>query len=344
MGFTLGELAKRLDADLSGDAELLLSGMAEIKQAKPDQLCFAESEAYLDELIENHAGGAIVPIDFPDIEHRNLLRVKDPRMAFIKAMELFTPDRQLTGIHPSAVIDTSAKLGKGVGVGPNVVIEGTVEIGEGSNIRAGCYIGKNVSIGNNCEIGPNASVLEDSVLGDRCILHPGACIGADGYGFKWLGDHHHKIPQLGNAILGNDVEIGANSCVDRATLGSTTVGNGTKLDNLVHIAHNDEIGKHVLMTSLVGIAGSSKIGDNVILAGQSGVADHVTIGDGVLVGAKSAVMKDVPAGEKIWGIPARPMGKAMKEQAALSKLAKKLGEFRKLQKDIEALKSHLDEE
>lgn len=342
MSFSVITIAEHLEGTVEGDTSLSFIGLAEIEQAQPDQLCFAESTKYLPAIESSSAGALIVHRDFPSLVGKTLIRVDNPRLGFIQAMELFSPDHTFSGVHESSVIAASVELGQNVGIGPNVVIEEGVKIGSNVFIRAGTFIGESVTIGNNCDIGPNVSILYGCTIGSNCLLHPGVCIGSDGYGYRWLQDHHHKIPQLGTVVVEDNVEIGSNSCIDRATMAETRIGTGTKIDNLVHIAHNNKIGKNVIMTALVGIAGSSKIGDGVILAGQAGVIDHVEIEKGVMVGAKSLVTKDIRANENVWGIPARPMSKTKKQLASIFKLPRALQQIISVRKELDALKTRLE--
>jgi UDP-3-O-[3-hydroxymyristoyl] glucosamine N-acyltransferase len=339
--YTLDEVARAIGAELEGDAAIRVQGIAPLDQAGPDELCYAESAKLLDGVRAGLAGAVIVGPDFPALAGRNLLRAGDPRAGFMRALELFRPDRRLSGLHPSAVVSTEATLAADVGVGPLAVIEPGAEIGAGSQIRAGAYIGRDVQIGVGCDIGETVVLLDGTVVGDRCTLHPGVVLGADGYGYHWMGDHHHKIPQLGIVVIEDDVEIGAHTCIDRATLGETRIGFGSKLDNLVHIAHNNRIGRHVLLTGQVAIAGSSRLGDGVVAGGQAGVADHVTVGDGVQIGAQAGVIGDIAAGEKVWGTPARPMGGMLREQAALARLPELLRAFRRQEKELQTLRDRI---
>ncbi len=317
---TLEDVAHAIDATLDGPGRRRIDGIATLDAAGPDQLAYAATASMLDGVLASQAGAVIVADDFPDCAGRSLLRAAQPKAAFIRALELFQPDRSMIGVHPTAVIADGARLGNGVAVGPHAVVDGGAVIGSGTCLRAGCYVGGGVEIGEDCDIGPNAALMHGTRIGARCILHAGVVLGADGYGYQWTGDRHHKIPQIGVVVLGDDVEIGANSCIDRATLGETRIGAGSKLDNLVHIAHNNRIGRHVLLTAQVGIAGSSRLGDGVVIGGQGGVSDHVEVGDGVQIGGQSGVFDDVADGAKLLGTPAREIMRTVREQALIGRL------------------------
>ena len=338
---TLGEIAREIGASLEGLAERAVRGMAPLDTAGPGELCYAESPGLVDKVRGSNAAGVIVGEDFPAIAGCNLLRVKNPKVGFVRAMELFRRDERFSGVHVSAMVADDVEIAADAGVGPLAVLESGVSVGPRSQVRAGVFIGRGVRIGADCDIGPNAVLLDGTVVGDRCILHPGVVLGSDGYGFHWMGDHHHKIPQLGIVVIEDDVEIGANTCIDRATLGETRIGRGSKFDNLVHIAHNNQIGHHVLLTGQVAVAGSSRLGNGVVAGGQAGIADHVEIGDGVQIGAQSGVIGNLAAGEKVWGTPARPMGRVMREQAALGKLPELLKAVRRQEKELQALRDRI---
>lgn len=335
--YTLAVIARAIDAVLIGDGSRVVTGMAPIAEAGPGKLCFADSAKQHALVNRSSAEGVIVGEDFPDAVGMALLRVRDPRLAFVQVLEMFRNDDRLQGIHPTAVVGDDVRLGADVGIGPMVVVEPGARLGDGCQVNAGTYIGHAVEIGADCQIGPNCNLMADTRIGARCILHAGVVLGSDGYGYQWQGDHHHKIPQLGRVVIGDDVEIGANTCIDRATLGETRIGAGTKLDNLVHIAHNNVIGRHAMLTAQVGIAGSSRLGDGVIMGGQSGVADHMTVGDGVQISGQAGVLSDLQAGEKVWGTPARQMGRAMREQVLIGKLPETQREMRQQGKTLEAL-------
>jgi UDP-3-O-[3-hydroxymyristoyl] glucosamine N-acyltransferase len=338
---TLGEIARLIDARLDGEAERPVRGMAALESAGSEQLCYAESERSLDLGAARAAAGVIVGEGFPQLPSLNLLRVKDPKVGFVRAMELFRPSQQRAGVHTSAVVADDAEIAGDTWIGPRAVIESGVVIGAGSQIGAGVFVGCGARIGRDCAIGPNVVLMDGSVIGDRCVLHAGAVIGADGYGFHWMADHHHKIPQLGVVVLEDDVEIGANSCVDRATLGETRIGRGSKLDNLVQVGHNCRIGEHVLLVSQVGIAGSSRLGNHVVAGGQVGIADHVTVADAVQIGAQGGVIGDLQAGDKVWGTPARPIGRVLREQAAVARLPVLQRKLREQQKALELLRERI---
>ncbi|MBI2093189.1 MAG: UDP-3-O-(3-hydroxymyristoyl)glucosamine N-acyltransferase, partial [Candidatus Omnitrophica bacterium] len=297
------------------------------------ELSFAENPKYVPLAQQSQACAIIVSMDFPVLEKKALLRVENPRLAFFRTMHLLAPQRKTSsGVHREAIVAPDAHIGEGVSIKELAVIRSKAHIGSGTIVESGAHIGERVVIGKDCFIGPNAVVLYDCHIGDRVILHAGVVVGADGFGYIWSDGRHLKIPQLGNVLIEDDVELGANVCVDRATFGSTLIKRGTKVDNLVQIAHNDVVGEHVIMSGQVGLAGSVHIGSRVMFGGQSGVADHVTIGDDVRVGAKSAVIKNVPSGQTVWGSPARPIAQVKREMAALSFLPELLREIRNKRK------------
>ncbi len=334
---TLGGIAAAIGAVLEGEGGVRVNAIATLEDAGPETLCYAASPRLLEQVRSCAADGFIVGDDFPTLPGRNLLRLADPKLGFVRALELFRPDRRPEGVHPAAVVATDVTLGEGVEIGPCAVIEAGAVIGSATRIRAGAYVGPGARVGRDCDIGINAVLLDGTVVGDRCILHPGVVLGGDGYGYQWTEDHHHKIPQLGCVVLEDDVELGANTCIDRATLGETRIGRGSKFDNLVHIAHNNRIGEHVLLTGQVGVAGSSRIGDRVVAGGQAGIADHVIVGAGAQIGAQAGVIGNIDAGARVWGTPARPMQRVLREQAALGRLPETLRDLARQRKEFEAL-------
>jgi len=316
----LSELASRLDADLVGDPEATVLAVRPLDEAGPEDLSFLNNPKYLDQARASKAAAIIVK-DAQLFPHRNLLVCAEPYLTFARALELLHPaDRPEPGVHPTAVVAEDAEIGDDVTVGPCAVVASGGRIGHRSVIGAGCAVGRGAVIGDDCLLHCRVVVEDRCRIGDRCILHAGTVIGSDGYGFATVGGVHHKIPQVGIVVIEDDVEIGANVCVDRATMGETRVGRGTKVDNLVQIAHNVEIGEGCLLVAQVGISGSTKIGHHSVFAGRSGCSGHLKIGSGVVVGAKSAVYKDMPDGAVWTGNPARPHREWLKANANLQRL------------------------
>jgi UDP-3-O-[3-hydroxymyristoyl] glucosamine N-acyltransferase len=280
-------------------------------------------------------------LDFPDLSGHLLIRTSAPRHSFFRVAELFTPGPEISGIHPSAVIDPSAFLGQGVALGPYAVVAAGVQVGDRSTVGAGCYLGPDVVLGTDCVIEPNVTIQRDCQLGDRCIVHSGAVIGGDGFGFSWDGTGHRKVPQLGRVVIEDDVDIGCNSCVDRATLGETRIRRGTKIDNLVQVAHNTDIGAHVILVSQAGVAGSSRVGTGAVIAGQVAISDHVNVGAGARVGGQSGVTKDVPEGATVFGTPARPIKQTLRELATLSELPPLLKQLKSQAQELVRLRERV---
>ena len=327
---TVRAIQAHIGATLSGDGDAVVTGVNAIEAAHAGEIAFAESDKYVPQVKHSRAAAVIVSPAFPAVEGRTLLRVDQPRLAFIKVMYLFQPAGALsTGIHRKAVVAPDVDLGENVTIRECAVLRSRARIGSGTVIESGAHIGEGVVIGERCFIGPNVVIRHGSRIGHRVIIHGGTVIGADGFGFVWTEGRHLKIPQLGNVVIEDDVELGANVCVDRATFGSAIVKRGTKVDNLVQIAHNDVIGEHVIMSGQVGLAGSVQVGDRVILAGQAGVADHISIGDDARIGGAAVVTKDVPAGETFWGYPARQIQKVKHELAALAFLPRIVKQLRR---------------
>lgn len=335
MSVTVREVADWVQGEVLGDPNLRIHNARPLSDAQPGDITFLESEKRIADLYKSKASAAIVPRSVP-MNGRPLIRVADPLMAFVEVYRHLGPQRQpaVQGIHPTACIHPTAILAENVSVGPFAVI------GEGSVVGAGSVIYAHVSIGRFCMIGQNAilhphAVLYDNCrLGERVIIHANAVIGADGFGYRFHDGRQVKVPQMGWVEIEDDVEIGACSTIDRGTFGATRIGKGTKIDNLVMIAHNCQIGAHNIFAGQVGIAGSCTTGKHVVMAGQVGVADHLHIGDGSILAAQTGVAKDVPPGQTMLGTPAIPSREFWKRQVHLSKLLD-------IVKDVERIKKQL---
>ncbi|WP_295888411.1 UDP-3-O-(3-hydroxymyristoyl)glucosamine N-acyltransferase [uncultured Thiohalocapsa sp.] len=318
-----------------------ISGVADIAAARPTELCFAEDGAQADAVARSAALVVVVPAAFPDLPDKALIRCAAPRRAFFAAAALFLAPPPVPGIDRGAHVHASAALGEDVSIGPGAVIGADAVIGARCIIAGGAQIGADVQIGDDCIIEPNVTVMHGSRIGRRCMLRAGAVIGSDGFGFDWDGECHRKVPQVGRVVLEDDVDIGCNSCVDRATLGETRVRRGTKVDNLVQIAHNTDIGEHVILVSQSGVAGSSRLGTGVVVAGQVAVSDHVTVGAGARIGGQSGVTKDVPAGATVFGTPARDMKQTLRELGALAQLPELLRRVKRQEQALAELRQRL---
>jgi UDP-3-O-[3-hydroxymyristoyl] glucosamine N-acyltransferase len=338
MEISLEELAGLIGGKVAGDGSVMISGVSGIREARQGDITFLADSRYA-KFLEATQASAIIAGEVPPGDSRPMIVAENPYLSFIRAVEYFVPDRKdyPREIHPTAVVDDGAVLGKNIGIGPRVVIEKGARIGNGSLILAGTYVGRDVRIGENCLIYPNVSIREEVEIGDRAIIHCGVVIGSDGYGFVSDGEVHRKVPQLGNVVIESDIEIGANTTIDRATSGTTLVGRGTKIDNMVMIGHNVIIGENCLIVAQVGIGGSAVIGTNVTLGGQAGIVGHIKIGDGVTVGAQAGVIGDIPANTTVSGYPAREHGQARKVYALTQKLPDLVRKVAELSRRIEEL-------
>jgi UDP-3-O-[3-hydroxymyristoyl] glucosamine N-acyltransferase len=321
-GVCLGEIVDAVGGEFVGSRDAVIESVAPLASASERQLAFLSNRKYAAELAASKAGAILVPKKLEGSDSR-WIRVDDPYFAFAKIMTRWFSDRpKPTGISSKAIVADSARLGKNVALGHFAIIGEDVVIGDNVTIFQGVSIEAGSRIGHDCIIYPNVVIYDGTRIGDRCIVHSGVVIGSDGYGFATHGGKHHKIPQIGIVRIEDDVEIGAGTTIDRAALGETVIGEGTKIDNLVQIGHNVKIGKHCLLVSQVGIAGSTELGDHVAVAGQSGFSGHLKIGNRVQVAAKSAVLADVPDDTKVMGSPAVPFTEFARRHAALKKLAR----------------------
>jgi UDP-3-O-[3-hydroxymyristoyl] glucosamine N-acyltransferase len=332
MTLTVAQIAEQLAGEVLGDGSATLTGFANADVAQPGDLTFAETEAYFASA-ENSAATAVIAGKTVSSTKKTVIRVANPRIAFAKALAIFFPDPQFAaGIHPSAVIAPSAQVDPTAHIGPHCVVGERVRLGAKVVLQAGNAIGDDSVLGEETNLFPNVTVYPRTQIGRRVRIHAGTVIGSDGYGYVLDQGIHRKVPQVGNVVVGDDVEIGANVTVDRGALGSTVIGQGTKIDNLVQIAHNVQIGEHCIIISQVGIAGSCTIGNYVILAGQAGLGGHLKIGHQAIVGAQAGVMTDIPDGGKWLGSPAQP-DKEFKRQVIavrhLPELLKKVAAWEK---------------
>ena len=338
MALTLSELARLVDGDIvRGELDLLIEGIAALEDAGATELSFLGNEKYRAQYLVTRAGAVIVPrgvAEGPD--GCALIAADNPSFAFAHAVKHFVAKVARTftpGIHPRAVVDESAKLDPGkVCVHAGAVIMAGAEIAEGTEIGPNCVIGENARIGRDCLLYANVSVRERCTLGDRVMVQPGAVIGSDGYGYEWVEGRHVKIDQVGIVEVQDDVEIGANTTIDRARFGRTVIGEGSKIDNLVQIAHNVQIGKHCLVVSQAGIAGSARIGNHVVVAAQAGVGGHVKVGAKSVLAGRAGATADLEGGQTYSGMPARPFMEEQRSRALIRQLPKLVERVKALEK------------
>ena len=342
---TLAELAAELGGEVVGDSSIPIRGVAGIREAMPGDITFIANARYNSYLHETRASAVICSRE-PREAVVPLLVVDNPYLAFQKIVRVFRPDlhRPPVGVHPSAVVADDVVLGAGVSVGPQCVVQEGARIGERAVLSAGCYVGHLVEIGEDTILHPRVVVREECMIGARCIVHPGVVIGADGFGFAFDAGRYHKVPQVGNVVIGDDVEIGANTTIDRATTHSTKIGDGTKIDNLVQIGHNVEVGRHCIIVAQVGISGSTVLEDHVTIGGQAGVVGHARIGRGTMIGAKSGVSKSVPEGMVVTGYPAIAHGVWKRISALLPKLPELFRRHRDLEERVGKLEHQTERE
>lgn len=316
------EIARLVGGEPKGDLERDITGVAALDAADEREMTFAEGELALRRATDSRAGCILVP-QGSSVEGRTTIAVKNLRLAFIRAAEALNPPHAARpGIHPTALIADDARLGSGVSVGPYVVVEAGAHVGAGTSLGAGVYLGEGVALGERCVLHPSVSIYPGVKVGNRVILHAGVVLGSDGFGYLFAEGRHQKFPQLGGLVIEDDVEIGANSTVDRGSLGTTRIGEGTKIDNLVQVAHNVTIGRHSVIAAQTGISGSTEIGDYVVMGGQVGIGDHARIEDGAVIGGGTGILpgKTVRKGSVMWGTPARPLSEFKKMYAQLSRL------------------------
>ncbi|MGB7762766.1 MAG: UDP-3-O-(3-hydroxymyristoyl)glucosamine N-acyltransferase [Bryobacteraceae bacterium] len=317
------ELAEWLSATFEGDGEKELTGAGAIESAGASELAFVGGRKAAAQAESSAAGCLLVPLDWPEPCYRTVIRVPEPRTAFARAMSRFYPTAELKpGIHPTAVVGVNVELGALVYVGPHAVVGDGTRAGVAVSIGAGTVVGKRVVLGDGAVLHPNVTIYDNVDIGRGVIIHSGAVIGADGFGYVRDHDRWHKFPQVGRVEIGDFVEIGANSCVDRAALGVTVIGEGTKLDNMVHVAHNCRIGRHVVVAAQTGFSGSVVVEDYAVIGGQVGIGDKARIESRAVLGSGCGVLtsKVVRSGETVWGTPARPLRQHLEQLANLARL------------------------
>ncbi len=327
---TLAAIAQHLNGRLIGDGAILIQKVNSIDAVKAGELTFAEDARHLAKAMQSAAAAVIVSATITELPNYSGISVSNPRLAFAQALELFHPapppqERR----HPTAVIGQDVQCGAHVDVRAHVVIGDRVRIGRGTILEPGTIIGDDVVIGEDSLIGPNAVLYRRTQIGHRVRIHGGSVIGGDGFGYVFDRGRHVKIPQVGYVIIEDDVEIGCNACVDKGTIEATIVRQGTKIDNFVQIAHNNQIGRHVILAGQVGLAGSVTIGDYSVLGGKAGVIDHIVVGKQVRAGASSIITKSFPDGSNLWGYPARHHADALRQMAALARLPGLLKQVKK---------------
>ena len=333
------ELAEYLHGTYENDnPELKITGVKGLVEAGPEDISFAVPP-YVEHCHKSKAGVMVLSPNDPELDGRPVIRVENPRGAFALLLELYRPQDEIDRVVSQyAFVHPTAKIGANVAIQPFAYIEAMVEIGDNTVIYPHVYVGRRVKIGQDCKLYPNAVVREDCVLKNRVILQPGAVIGGDGFGYVDQKDGSHtKVLQTGNVILEDDVEVGCNSTIDRATVNSTIVGKGTKLDNLVHLGHNDIVGENCLMCAHVGVSGSVTIGNHCTLAGQVGTVGHITIGDNVVCGGRTGVTANIPSNSTMAGFPAQPFREWLKHEASLRKVGDLLKKVKELEKEIKKL-------
>ncbi len=339
--YKLYELAELVGGTVDGDGQTLIRGVAGIREAQPGEITFIANSKY-EEFLDVTRASAVITSQGRSAQ-KPVIRIDNPYYAYLQVLNLFAADvavRYPRGVHESAVVDAGASLGANVAVGPLCHVAKGARIGDNTTLVAGVFVGEAVQIGRDCLIYPNVTMREGTAVGDRVILQPGVVLGADGFGYAKNGSTHHKVPQIGRVVIEDDVEIGANSCVDRATTGETRIRRGSKIDNLVQVAHNVVMGEHCVVAAQVGISGSTEIGTGVVIGGQAGIGGHITIGERAMLAGQAGVTKDVPANTAVSGYPAREHSLAKRLAAHVALLP----EFFRRVKELERRLREVEEE
>jgi len=331
---TLADIAQAVGGKLGGPADHPVSRPVPADSDDPNGIAFAGSAKYLAVAMSSKVGAVLVSPDLAPCEKPHIV-VDDPRMAFGRLLALWKRELPIElGIDPRAVVSPYARIDPTASIGPYAVVERGAIVGPGSRVFPFAYVGEDCVVGESCRIMPHAVLYQSVKLGARVTVHAGAILGADGFGFDWDGAQQIKVPQIGAVEVGDDVEIGANTCIDRATAGSTEIGEGTKLDNLVQIAHNVRIGRHTVIAAQAGISGSTDIGDRVTMGGSVATSHHVQIADDVVLGGRTGVTSDIDEPGQYWGMPARPIREAMRASLLASRLPELLARIKELERRL----------
>ena len=334
MTHTAGELAKYLGAQLEGDADAPVSGVASPERAGRGDLIYVDAPRHL-ERAAGSAARCVLVLPELRLAGKTLLRIAEPKLGFAKAAAWLLPQASsAAGIHPTAMVAATTRVGAGVSLGPYVVVEDDVEIGAGSEIGAFCFLGRGAVVGDRCRLYPRVTLYPGAHLGRGVIVHAGTVVGGDGFGYVFGEGRYWKFPQVGTVEIGDDVEIGCNTTIDRGSLETTRVAAGVKIDNLVQVAHNVQIGGCSVIAAQTGISGSSALGEHVMVGGQVGIADHCTIQDGAILGAQAGIpsRKRIGAGQTVWGTPARPLARFNEQYAWFGRLPELAERLRKLER------------
>lgn len=333
--FVLGDLAGAIGARLEGDPSVEINGVARLEDAGPQDLSFLANPRYAEAAGRSSAGALIVGPEY-EANGQNVLRSDNPRLTLARALNLLAPERRsVEGVHPAAVVDPTTRVPDNVSIGPNAIVGPSVDLGSEVVIGAGAVIEEGVVIGDRSRIFPQVTIHSGTKIGSDCVIQSGTVLGADGFGYATdEAGHHHKVRQLGGLIIGDRVEIGAGVTIDRGSAGDTTIGEGTIIDNIVHIAHNVLIGRNAVIVAQVGIAGSSRIGDHAVLGGQAGLVGHIEVGDRAQVGAQAGVIGDIPADEVYSGYPARSHREQMRAYALFARLPELFQRLKALESQI----------
>jgi UDP-3-O-[3-hydroxymyristoyl] glucosamine N-acyltransferase len=343
---TVAQIAELCGGETHGDRTRLITGANSLESAQPSDLSFVAKQKTAALAASSHAGCLLAPSWFESAGPWSLIVVEDARTAFARALAALYPSaRPAPQIHSTAMVSETARIAPGCFIGAYVVIGDETRIGQACSIGAGASIGAGVVIGDDTTVHPNVTIYDNVRIGARVIVHSGCVLGADGFGFTLAGDRYEKFPQVGSVEIGDDVELGANCCIDRAALGITRIAGGAKLDNLIHVAHNCAIGRHVVIAAQTGFSGSVTVGDYAVIGGQAGIGEKAKIAARAIVGGKSGILtsQQVAAGEPVWGIPARPLRQHLKGLANVAKLTELRNEVRELKKKLAALESALRE-